>query len=343
MKRSIRRMIPAALCVLLCIVSVVSVCAAGGDPVDPVWDGMVARWKPPARETSLYMIELFLGGNYLSDYSTTGTFYDFSDTIKNAGPGDYTFHVMAVFDDTSKSNIVNSDTYTYKGSGHAHSLDHVGFQYATCTEKGVKEHYECPVCGSYFWDAGGENEIADKNEVVLPANGHSWGAWQVTKTPTATAQGEQRRVCSECGKTETKALPKTAAPTQATTVPKTTHPASTAATKATQPSTAVAKTTAATKPTQPSSGRTQPTTDAAAVTYGTRPAATTAPNNSGVPVDPTGIFGLPLGWSISVIILAALFLVVLPAILIPVIIYSKKKQNRQNQQHQQTFYSDDQR
>ena len=43
MKRSIRKMVPAALCLLLCAVSMVSVCAAGGDPVDPVWDGMVAR------------------------------------------------------------------------------------------------------------------------------------------------------------------------------------------------------------------------------------------------------------------------------------------------------------
>lgn len=343
MKRVFKRALPGVLGALFCILSAVCVCAAGGDPVDPVWDGMVARWKPPARETSNYMLELFLNGNYLSDYSTAGTSYDFSDTIKNAGPGDYTFHVMAVFDDTSKSNIVSSDTYTYQGSGHAHSLDHVGFQYATCTEKGVKEHYECPTCGRWFWDETGEHEIADKNETVLPANGHSWGAWQVTKTPTTSAQGEQKRVCSECGKAETKTLPKLTAPIQATTVPKTTQPASTAATKATQPSTA-AKTTAPTKATQPSTAKTQPTTDAAAVTYGTLPAATT-PHSSGggVPVEPTGIFGLPLGWSISVIILAALFLVILPAILIPVIILSKKKQNQQTQQEQQAPSSGDQR
>lgn len=327
MKTIIKRAFRVLPGILLCLLSVIAVCAAGGDPVDPAWDGMVARWKPPAKETSIYMVELFHNGNYLSDYSTTDTSYDFSDTIKNAGPGDYTFHVIAVFDDTSKSNIVFSDTYTYQGAGHAHSLEHVGFQYATCTEKGVKEHYECPTCGRYFWDATGENEIADKNETVLPANGHSWGAWQVTKTPTVNAQGEQKRVCSECGKAETKTLPKLTAPTQATTVPKTTQPASTAATKATQPSTA-AKTTAATKATQPSTAKTQPTTDAVAVTYGTVPVSTAPRTRSVAPAEPTGIFGLPLGWSISVIILAALFLVVLPAIVIPVIIYSKKKQQR---------------
>jgi hypothetical protein len=40
-----------------------------------------------------------------------------------------------------------------------------------------------------------------------PAN-HTWGNWQQTKAPTVTEAGEQKRTCSDCGKTETQPIGK---------------------------------------------------------------------------------------------------------------------------------------
>ena len=42
-----------------------------------------------------------------------------------------------------------------------------------------------------------------KEEVVIPALGHKWGAWSVTKQATLTKKGEKKRTCSVCGETET--------------------------------------------------------------------------------------------------------------------------------------------
>ena len=42
---------------------------------------------------------------------------------------------------------------------------------ATCTEKGVKEYYECSVCGKIFLDKGGKTETT-KDGVIVDALGH---------------------------------------------------------------------------------------------------------------------------------------------------------------------------
>ena len=37
---------------------------------------------------------------------------------------------------------------------------------------------------------------------------HSWSEWTVTKEPTVDAEGEEERVCTICGETETRPVPK---------------------------------------------------------------------------------------------------------------------------------------
>ena len=64
----------------------------------------------------------------------------------------------------------------------------------TCTEKGYVE-YECS-CGEKYKDD------------ELPANGHSWGNWYVTKEATSTEEGVKTRKCTFCPTTETAATPK---------------------------------------------------------------------------------------------------------------------------------------
>ena len=290
-----------AVCLLFCAMT--AVYAAGGDPMDVHWDGMTGRWIAPAKPVSYYMVALNLNGGYLSDYTTGDTYYNFTDTIKNCGPGDYTFEVCAVFDDTSKSKTVSSGVYTYNEvKAHPHPLHYVAFRYPTCTEDGVKEHFECPVCDAYYWDAMAQNEIYDKSEVVLPATGHVWGEWQVTKQATETAEGEEKRVCQENSQhVETRKIPKLTPTTSATTAPVTTTPETTA------------------------EAETEIATEAGAVvTHSTYPDTTRRDPLDGGPGDYRNNVGL----IIALVLGGLLLFLVLPLIIILIIVLSKKNKNR---------------
>lgn len=63
----------------------------------------------------------------------------------------------------------------------------------TCTANGVKT-LTC-VCG----------EIKTES---IPATGHKFGEWRVTKKPTTTETGLMERICSECGAKKTEIIPK---------------------------------------------------------------------------------------------------------------------------------------
>ena len=108
---------------------------------------------------------------------------------------------------------------------------------ATCTEDGVKGHYECPVCHKYF--DKDRNEITDLaipahhtpellrkipltcttdgydtvkclnckliyNINYVPATGHSFGDWTVTKKLTCTTDRVEIRRCGKCDEIETR-------------------------------------------------------------------------------------------------------------------------------------------
>ena len=63
---------------------------------------------------------------------------------------------------------------------------------ATCTKAGEQTRH-CQTCGH-------------KQEYVLNAYGHSWGAWTITTMPTATNPGAETRTCSRCGHKEVRQL-----------------------------------------------------------------------------------------------------------------------------------------
>ncbi len=65
---------------------------------------------------------------------------------------------------------------------------------ATCTQKGSKT-LTCKDCG----ETGTEE---------VPASGHDWGEWTVTKEATADEEGEETRECKNCGENETRAIEK---------------------------------------------------------------------------------------------------------------------------------------
>ena len=64
----------------------------------------------------------------------------------------------------------------------------------TCTEDGEKGSV-CSLCGM-------------KKTEKIPALGHDWGDWQLTKAPTCMEKGEEKRECKVCDKPETREVDK---------------------------------------------------------------------------------------------------------------------------------------
>ena len=88
-----------------------------------------------------------------------------------------------------------------------HKIVSVQSKDATCTESGNKSYYTCSECGKCFSDSKGTTEIS-KDSVTVPATGHSYGEWTITKEATATSEGTRTRTCTKCGNKETETIPK---------------------------------------------------------------------------------------------------------------------------------------
>ena len=86
-----------------------------------------------------------------------------------------------------------------------HQLSKTEGKKATCTEAGNTEYWACNACGKYFSDEAGTNEtrLAD---TVIPATGHHYGEYQLTKEATALEEGVRTAYCS-CGAYVTVAVP----------------------------------------------------------------------------------------------------------------------------------------
>ena len=109
----------------------------------------------------------------------------------------------------------------------------------TCTETGLSKGAKCSIC---------ERVMIKQTE--LPAAGHTYGDWTVTKEATTEAEGEEKRVCA-CGDEETRTIDKLE--------PQPTQP--TEPTEPTQPTQPTESKPAESKPAEskPTTGTTQPT------------------------------------------------------------------------------------
>ena len=120
--------------------------------------------------------------------------------------------VMDGEDQTTAEFTVSYDTsdgYHYVVSltlKRIHTLDHVAKKDPTCTEEGNIEYWHCTECDGYFADAEGKQEIA-KEDTILKATGHTWGAWEVTTAPTEEHDGEETRTCEICHAEQTRVVP----------------------------------------------------------------------------------------------------------------------------------------
>ena len=104
-----------------------------------------------------------------------------------------------------------------KISAKGHTEEIIPGKEVTCTEDGLTEGKKCSVCGEvlvaqetitaaghkYDNDCDAECNVCGEKRSVE----HSFGEWTVTKEPTETEAGEQKRTCTKCGESETEVIP----------------------------------------------------------------------------------------------------------------------------------------
>ena len=92
---------------------------------------------------------------------------------------------------TKDAVILGEDNIVYEGCKHVHVKENI--VPATCTESGSKT-VVCEDCGETI------------STEVIPATGHSFGEWTVTKEATCFEDGEETRTCSVCQAVETRPI-----------------------------------------------------------------------------------------------------------------------------------------
>ena len=108
-----------------------------------------------------------------------------------AGDGVRTYTATATF---GGKTFTDRKTEVIPAKGHSPEL--VAGKAATCTGSGLTDGEKCSVCGETL-----------QEQETIPALGHDLGEWTVTREPTHSAEGEEQRICSRCGKEETQAIP----------------------------------------------------------------------------------------------------------------------------------------
>ncbi len=81
---------------------------------------------------------------------------------------------------------------TFEGSALGHLLTQWNVTDASCTESGSEERH-CTRCDY-------------KQTQIIPAKGHTFGEWKITKNVGCVTDGEQIRECTVCGSKETKVI-----------------------------------------------------------------------------------------------------------------------------------------
>lgn len=92
---------------------------------------------------------------------------------------------------TKDAVILGEDNIVYEGCKHEHVKENI--VPASCTEDGSKT-VVCEDCGETL------------STEVIPATGHSFGDWTVTKEATCFEDGEETRTCSVCKHVETRPI-----------------------------------------------------------------------------------------------------------------------------------------
>ena len=158
-------------------------------------------------------------GHTLADVKLPGGWAWEDDALSVGAAGSHQFAAVFTPEDTQNYNTVKAQltltvgehtggtaTCTEKavctacgeeyGDLVAHTPVTVPATAATCTENGLTDGEKCSVCGETL-----------QEQKTIPALGHDLGEWTVTREATHSAEGEEQRICSRCGKEETQAIP----------------------------------------------------------------------------------------------------------------------------------------
>ena len=128
------------------------------------------------------------GDTYTAD-EVPASGHDYSDWTQIKAP------TCSVKGEESRVCTACGNTETRDVATTAHSYDKT-VTASTCTDKGYTT-YKC-ACGDTY--------TADE----VPALGHAYGNWTQIKAPTCSIKGEESRVCTVCGNTETREVVTTA-------------------------------------------------------------------------------------------------------------------------------------
>lgn len=82
---------------------------------------------------------------------------------------------------------------------NSHHLEKISYVDSTCTETGIKEHYECTYCGKLFEDSEGQNELLYE-DILIPSKGHINvidESIPATCTESGLTEGSHCSVCGE--------------------------------------------------------------------------------------------------------------------------------------------------
>ena len=149
--------------------------------------------------TPAYKIEYDLGNGSLEEGKENPTKYTRVDTftLNNPIPNDESY-IFVGWTGTDVEELTKNVTISENNTGNrsyvAHYIKHIDGVEATCTEDGNVEYYYDETNDKYYTDETLQNEIT-KEETIIPATGHDWGEWIVTKEPTATETGLMVRKC----------------------------------------------------------------------------------------------------------------------------------------------------
>lgn len=93
------------------------------------------------------------------------------------------------------------------GDTPKHQLTYVAAKDPACTSQGITAHWLCSGCRGLFADADAQTSVTLAG-VTIAAAGHRWGAWEITNSATAEAEGSAVRECTVCDTEETRTVAK---------------------------------------------------------------------------------------------------------------------------------------
>ena len=154
-------------------------------------------------------------GSYIADYSDWNIEYDLYNIcmkVANVASTQYTYlvkgsnsyFVVNTGYTTNKTQFwretTESTTYYWTDpivAEHEHTMEYVSAVAPTCGADGHTAYYRCTLCGKYFSDAAGENEITLESTVIPATGNHNYDGW------VSNNDGTHKHVCSVCGDTVT--------------------------------------------------------------------------------------------------------------------------------------------